>query len=185
LDLLIFSLSIVFSIIGVGFDNLTTTIFIKDLGQEFESNALLRKVREKWGYKTWIGLETIVILIFGFIDFGLNFLFLGIFWGTSRGLVATYNFQNISEYRTIGIEIFKEDLHRHRQLFRGVSKINRYKMRLEYFMCFLFCILVFALMLLIGAYELESPIGLFLTVLVEGLILGIGAFFLLRFLRPT
>jgi hypothetical protein len=181
LNLLIFLASVVFSSIGVGFDNLTTTMFVRDLGIEFESNALMRMVRERWGYKTWIGIEAIVIVLFGLFDLQLSLLFFGVVWGIGRGLVATHNFSIINEYRTIGIEAFREDARRRRQLFQGVSPINRYKMRLQYFASFLSCFIAFVLMLLNGAYELAT-IGLFLTFLVEGIILGVAGFLFLLWL---
>jgi ABC-type multidrug transport system fused ATPase/permease subunit len=182
LNFLIFLASIVFSSVGVGFDNLTTRIFVRDLGIEFEWNPRMRMVRERWGYKTWIGIEAIIVAVFGLFDLSLNLLFVGAFWGVGRSLFAAHNFSGISEYRTIGIEAFKEDNRRRMQLFHGVSRVNRYKCRLQYFVGFLFCVITFVLMLLAGAYELVSWLGLFLTVLVWGFILGIGAFFFMAWL---
>lgn len=178
MNLPIFLASIVFSSLGVGFDNLTTMIFINDLGIEFESNPRLRMVRERWGHKAWLGIEAIIIIVLALIDLQLSLLFLGAVWGMCRCLAATYNFQIISEYRAIGIGAFRENIRRRRQLFQGVSRINRCKMRLQYFVCSVSCFIVFTMVLFIGAYELESPIVLFLTVLVESLVLGMGIFFL-------
>jgi hypothetical protein len=175
LNSLIF-LGIVVSIVGVTSDNLTTNEFIKDIGKESESNANFTKIRERWGYKAWIGIEAIIVVGFGICDLILNELFFSIAYGVFRGLAATHNFQIIGEYRTIGIDAFRENSKRRRQLFQRVSPINRYKMRLQYFACFFICIVALMLIFLI-AYESIFQVDLFLTFLVAGLIFGIGGFF--------
>ena len=134
--------SIFFSSIGVTLDHVTTKKFMGDIGKEFETNTHFKKIIEKGGYKNWIILEIFFIIIFGFSDFTLNILLWGIFWGVGRSLAAAHNFQIISEYQTIGIPAFKENNERRRQLFQRVSLINRYKMRLQYFVLFFICIVL-------------------------------------------
>jgi hypothetical protein len=175
LNLLIFLASIIISIIGVISDNLTTRKFIGDIGIEFESNVNYIKICEKWGYKTWVVIEAIIVAAFGVGDFISNVLFLGIFYGLCRGLIAANNFQIISEYRAIGIAAFRKKSEMQRTLLQNVSQVNRYKMRLHYFVCFFICVILFSLISSIGTFQ---GVGLFLLSTVEGLIFGMGSFFL-------
>jgi hypothetical protein len=90
--------------------------------------------------------------------------------------VAAHNFQIIGQYRTIGIDAFKEHNEWLSQLFKRATPNNRCKMRLQYFACSFICIFASTLMLFIPAFESSFQADLFLTFFVAGLVFGIGGF---------
>ena len=64
----IFVLSLILSSIGVSLDLYSTSVFMKDLGIEFEWNKRVKFVVSRFGFMTWIFIEAIVIIIFGILD---------------------------------------------------------------------------------------------------------------------
>jgi len=154
-------LGIVVLFVGVVSDILTTSKLPNDdTGKKFESNTNFMKICERWGFKAWIGMEIFIIIVLEVID--LIFLklpsFFSIAYGAFRVVAATRNFKIINDYQKVGIAAFRKDNERRRQ----------------YFAYFLICIVAFVVIPVI-AYMFK--VNLFLTLSIEGLILGMGVAF--------
>lgn len=175
---LIFWASIVFSCLGVAFDNITTGKFIKDIGIEYEWNPCFRKVYKRWGYEIWILIEAFIIAAFCIVDsLVTGILFFGVFYGVFRGLVAAHNWQIISTYETVGIDAFKEHGKCLKQFSQKANHNNRVKTKLQYFACSLICVIASVLMFFIAAFESLFSAGLNFTFYpVAGLVFGVGLF---------
>lgn len=130
MDFTLLFISISLSSAGSFLDIYTTRIFIRDLGTEFEANKRVRNVINKHGYKRELLYEAFLIILLGVADslrLYYSFFFLGLIVFITRGLVATYNLQRIVEYRTIGIDSFKEIVRSKRQAFRNASLLDMIK----------------------------------------------------------
>ena len=173
MDNFLFLISVSLSSLGVLLDDFTSNIFMRDLGIEFEGNPFVRMVANRWGYKTWILFETIVIIIIGLIDslpsILSSILFFGLVYLVARGLTGTRNLQIIAEYRIIGIDTFKEKVKLSRQAFRKISLNDKIKLKLPHFLESLICLI---------AYILLTTTNFPLIVPIRSLILGLSLFFL-------
>lgn len=172
MDFTLLFISIALSSAGSLLDNYTTRIFIRDLGIEFEGNKRVRDVIIKHGYKREFLYEAIIIILFGIADslrLVYSFFFMGLIFLIVRGLVATYNLKKIVEYRTIGINAFKEKEKSRKQAFQNVSLMNMTKYILEYLVETLICFIIYGILLTI-----DFP----LVILCRYFVLGLAFFFI-------
>jgi len=143
-----FVLSLILSSIGASLDLYSTSIFIKDLGIEFEWNKRVKFVVSRYGFMAWIVIEAIVIVIFGILDLILSSIIsFGLIWLFARGLVATRNFQIIAEYRTIGIDLFKKNVRSRLKAIQNISFITKIKLKLSYLVETSICLIIYLLLL--------------------------------------
>jgi hypothetical protein len=171
MDLTLLFISISLSSLGSFLDNCTTYICIRDLGVEFEANKHVRNVIKKHGYRRTLIYEAILIIVLGIIDsvrLYYSFILFGFVVLMVRGLVAAHNFQIIVEYRTIGIDSFKEKVRSMRQAFQNSSLINRVKYVSPYLVEALVCYVIYAILLTV-----DFP----LAILSRYLIFGLAFFF--------
>jgi len=149
LEFLQFFLSLSLSSMGVLFDLLTTSIFVEDLGLEFEWNKLVKYIMSRWGYKVWIVcIEIPIILVLAFSDSSFSLIFpLGLSWLIGRGFVASVNLKTIVEYRKIGINEFKAQRLSRKQAFRNLSLSNRLILKLPYLIGLIISITIYILLL--------------------------------------
>jgi hypothetical protein len=147
--LLIISMSL--SSTGSFLDNYTTLIFIRDLGVEFEANKRVRDTIIKHGYKASLLPEAILIIMLGIIDslktVLYSFCFFGLVYLIVKGLTATHNLQIIVEYRTIGIDTFKERVRTRKQAFQSASSLNMIKYVLQYLVEAIICFIIYVMLL--------------------------------------
>jgi hypothetical protein len=157
---------------GSFLDNYTTRIFIRDLGIEFEANKRVRDTIIKYGYKRSLLYEAILIPLLGIFDslrLLYSFLFLGLVFLVVRGLVATHNLQIIVEYRTIGINAFKEKNKLRRQAFKNASSLDMIKYVLEYLAEAIICFIIYVMLLTV-----DFP----LVILCRYFVFGLAFFFI-------
>jgi len=174
MDFFLFFISIVLSLVGCILDNYTTRIFIKDLGLEFEANKLVRSIIRKYGYKSSLVQEVILVVIIGFIDSikSLSFYgFFGLFYLIVKGLSAAHNLEIIYEYRTIGISEFKERAEQRRKALRNVPLLSRIKLRLSDFVEVLICLI---------AYKILLTVVFPLVILIRSLLFGLASYLIIR-----
>jgi len=160
-DLTLFVISVALYSAGAILDNYTTSVFIRDLGIEFEKNKRVRKRIRKHGFKGVLPDEVIFAIGFGLVDAikvrvnSINlplysqFVFFGLIFLVVRGLTATDNLQKIVEYRAIGIGAYKERTGSHRQAFQNISLTSKIKYVLPYFGEALICFIIYAIFLII------------------------------------
>ena len=143
-----FVLSIILSSIGASLDLYSTSIFIRDLGIEFEWNKRVKFVVSRYGFMTWIFIEAIVIVVFGILDLILSSIIsFGLIWLFARGLVATRNFQIITEYRTIGIDLFMKNAKSRLKAIKNTSFITKIRLKLSYLVETSVCLIIYLLLL--------------------------------------
>jgi hypothetical protein len=150
MDFTLLSISLFLSSIGSFLDIYTTYIFTRDLGPEFEANKRVRNNIEKHGFRRELLYDVGLVIFVGIIDslrVYYSFLFFGLTVFIVRGLVATYNFQTIVEYRTIGIDSFKEKVRSKRHAFQNASSVNVIKYVLPNLIEALVCFVIYALLL--------------------------------------
>jgi len=171
MDFTLLFISISLSSLGSFLDNYTTYTFIRELGVEFEANERVRNIIKKHGYRRTLLYEAILVIAFGVIDsLGLyySFILFGFVFLIVRGLVAAYNFQNIVEYRTIGIDLYKEKARAKRQAFQKAPLTNGVKYVLLHLVEALICCVIYAMLLAV-----DFP----LVILSRYLVLGLAFFF--------
>ena len=171
IDFTLLFISISLSSLGSFLDNYTTYICIRDLGVEFEANRRVRNVIMKHGYRRELLYGAILVILCGIFDslrLWYSFFLLGLVILIARGLAATHNFQNIVEYRTIGIDSFKEKVRSKRQAFQNASSMDRVKYVLLYLVEALVCCVIYAILLTV-----DSP----LVILSRYLVFGLAFFF--------
>ena len=167
IDFTLLFISISLSSLGSFLDNYTTYIFIRDLGAEFEANKRVRNVIKKHGYRREFFYEAILVILLGIVDslrLYYSFFLLGLVCFIVRGLTATHNFQTIVEYRTIGIDSFKEKVRSKRQAFQNASLMDRVKYVLLYLVEALVCCVIYTILLAV-----DSPLVLLSRYFVFGL----------------
>lgn len=150
MDFALLFISISLSSLGSFLDNYTTYIFVRDLGAEFEANKRVRNVIEKHGYRRELFYEAIVVVLIGIFDslrLSYSYLLFGLAWFIVKGLTATQNFQNIVEYRTIGIDSYKEKVRSKRQAFQNSSLMNRVEYVLLDLVEAIVCYVIYAILL--------------------------------------
>lgn len=150
MDFALLFISISLSSLGSFLDNYTTYIFIRDLGAEFEANKRVRNVIKKHGFRREFLYEAILVILLGIADslrLYYSFFLLGLVYFIVRGLTATHNFQTIVEYRTIGIDSFKEKVRSKRQAFQNASLMDRVEYVLLYLVEALVCYVIYAILL--------------------------------------
>ena len=163
----IFVLSLILSSIGVSLDLYSTSVFMKDLGIEFEWNKRVKFVISRFGFMTWIFIEAIVIVIFGILDLILSSIIsFGLTWLFARGLVATRNFRIITEYRMIGIDLFKKNVKSRLKAIQNVSYISKIKLKLPYLVETSICLIIYLLL-----FTAEFPFIVPMRSLIVGLII--------------
>ena len=110
MDLSILPFSLLCSSFGVFVDAYSTSVFVKDLGLEFEANPRARRLMAENGPVARFLVEVLFILIFSLSDvFMVGFILSSLFYGVTRGLVGLGNFRSIARYRLLGIARAKED----------------------------------------------------------------------------
>ena len=167
MDFALLFISISLSSLGSFLDDYTTHIFVRDLGAEFEANKRVRNAIEKHGYRRELLYEAILVVLIGIVDslrLYYSFFLFGLVILIVRGLTATHNFQTIVEYRTIGIDSFKEKVRLKRQAFQNSSLMNRVKYVLLYLVEALVCYVIYAMLLAV-----DSPLVLLSRYFVSGL----------------
>ena len=172
IDFTLLFISISLSSLGSFLDNYTTYIFIRDLGVEFEANRRVRNVIMKHGYRRELLYEAILVILCGIVDslkLWYSFFLFGLVILIVRGLTATHNFQSIVEYRTIGIDSFKEKVRSKRQAFQNASSMDRVKYVLLYLVEALVCCVIYAILLAV-----DSP----LVILSRYFVFGLAFFFI-------
>ncbi len=168
----IFVLSLILSSIGVSLDLYSTSVFMKDLGIEFEWNKRVKFVVSRFGFMTWIFIEAIVIIIFGILDLIMSSIIsFGLIWFFARGLVATRNFQIITEYKMIGIDLFKKNVKSRLKATQNISYTSKIKLKLPYLIEVSICLIIYVLLL-----TAEFPF----IVPIRSLIVGLIIFNMLR-----
>ncbi|MDH5483497.1 MAG: hypothetical protein OEY22_11580 [Candidatus Bathyarchaeota archaeon] len=138
---------------------------------EFEANKRVRNGVKKHGYRRTLFLEAILVIVFGIIDslrLYYPFFLIGLVVLIVKGLAAAHNFQNIVEYRTIGVDSFKEKIRSKRQAFQNASLINRVEYVLPYLVEALVCYVIYAILL-----SADFP----LVILSRYFILGLALYF--------
>jgi hypothetical protein len=188
LNLTLFIISMLLSSLGSFLDVYTTYIGIRDLGVEYEANERARNTLQKHGFKRELLYDAILIIIIGIID-SLNprvdsinlrllyspFIFLGLLFLIVRGLAATYNLQKIIEYRTIGIDAFKEKSELRKRAFQNISFMNKIKSILPYFVEALICFFIYVML-----FTVDFPLVILSRYLVFGLFVSSIARMLFR-----
>jgi hypothetical protein len=157
---------------GSFLDDYTTRIAIRDLGIEFEANKRVRDTIIKHGYKRVLLYEAILIIIIGIVDslrLFYSFFFLGLVFLIARGLTAAHNLKNIVEYRTVGIDAFKEKEKSRRQAFQNVSLMNMIKYILQYLVEAIICFIIYVMLLTVDFH---------LVILCRYFVLGLVFFFI-------
>lgn len=171
IDFTLLLISISLSSLGSLLDNYTTYIFIRDLGAEFEANKRVRNVVKKHDYRKEFLYEAILVILIGIVDslrlYYSLFLF-GLVILIVRGLTATHNFQTIVEYRTIGIDSFKEKVRSKKQAFQKTSLMNRVEYVSLYVVEAFVCYIIYAILL-----AADSP----LVILSRYFVFGLAFFF--------
>lgn len=148
-----FLVSIALSSLGVLMDLLTTLVFVRDLGLDFEWNRRLKYIVGRWGFKAWILCVEIPIIIgIGLFDAAYSsiLLLVGLSWLIGRLFAACMNLRAITIYQTIGIDIFKEQWKSRKQAFRNISFSDKFKLKLPYLMGVTFSFAIFVVLLLIS-----------------------------------
>ena len=171
-DFTLLFISVSLSSLGSLLDNYTTHVFIRDLGAEFEANKRVRNVIKKHGYRRELFYEAILVILLGIVDslrLYYSFFLFGLVVLIVRGLTATYNFQTIVEYRTVGIDSFKEKVRSKRQAFQNASLIDRVKYVSLYLVEALVCYVIYAILLAV-----DFP----LVILSRYFVFGLAFFFI-------
>jgi len=140
------------TLMGAFLDNYTTRIFMKDLGIEFEANKWVRELVRKYGYKIVLPQEAIIVIAFGILDSSKvfsPFVFFGLMFLIARGLTATDNLRKIVEYRTIGINAYKEKRKSHKKAFQNISSMNKIKYILPCLVETFICLVIYAMLLFV------------------------------------
>jgi len=175
IDLTFLLISVSLYSAGSFLDNYTTRIFIRDLGIEFEANKRVRNLIKKHGYKRVLLDEAIFVIVFGIVDslrlFYSSFIFFGLVFLIARGLTAADNLQKIVEYRTIGVNAYKEKRESQKQAFQNVSSMNMIKYILPYLVEALICFAIYVILL-----TTDFP----LVILSRYFVLGLAYFFITR-----
>jgi len=184
MDFTLLFISISLSSLGSFLDIYTTYIFVRDLGIEFEANKIVRNVIKKHGYKGILFLQAILIILLGIVDslkLYYSFFFIGLVVFIVRGLVATNNLQTIVEYRTIGIDSFKEKVMSKRQAFQNASLMNVIKYVLPYLGEALVCFVIYAILLAV-----DFPLVILSRYFVFGLAFSfiVIAYYLIAYYSP-
>lgn len=149
-------------------DIYTTHIFIEEIGSEFEANKRIRDIIEKRGYRRELVTEAILVIVIAFLDstrLYTTFLLIGLVIFMVRGLAAVHNLQVIVEYRTVGINSFKDWVRLERQAFQNTSWMNRASYALQNLVLALVCIIVYVMLL-----SVDSPFVVLSRYFVFGLV---------------
>jgi len=174
LEILEFLLSLSLSSLGVAMDLLTTSVFVRELGLEFEWNKRVKYIVGKWGFRVWIlCLEIPMIVVIAFFDstYSSSLLFVGLVWFIARGFAACINLRAIVLYRTIGVDKFKEQWKSRNVALRSASFSDKLKLGLPYLIGLIISLIIYILL----------NFASFSTVtLIKSLSLGLLIFFFIK-----